>query len=98
MYQPFSLYLDIYLYIKDLHQKRGGGGKLSLRYFIKRKAVKILLPYIVVGSFLCILQHREFVQLLKGISHLWFLLTIFECYFFSILSKDYLPNETAYIY
>ena len=40
----------------------------------------MLLPYLIVGLFLCLLQQRNVVQLLNGISHLWFLLVIFECY------------------
>ena len=91
------LYIWIFIYISRIYIKNGGG-KLSLRYFIKKKAVKILLPYIVVGSFLCILQHREFVQLLKGISHLWFLLTIFECYFFFyIIQGLFTERNSIYI-
>lgn len=42
--------------------------------------MRVLLPYIIVGLFLCILQHRELLQILNGVSHLWFLIVIFECY------------------
>lgn len=91
------LYIWIFIYISRIYIKNGGG-KLSLHYFLKKKAVKILLPYIVVGSFLCILQHREFVQLLKGVSHLWFLLTIFECYFFFLYYQRIIYRTKQHIY
>lgn len=96
LHVPTFFFISGYLFIyQGFTSKTGGGGKLSLRYFIKKKAVKILLPYIVVGSFLCILQHREFVQLPKGISHLWFLLTIFECYFFFYIIKGLFTERNS---
>lgn len=42
--------------------------------------MRVLVPYVIVGLFLCLLQDRNLGQMLDGISHLWFLLTIFECY------------------
>lgn len=60
--------------------KRNVGGYNDVSKFIQNKAVRVLVPYVIVGIFLCILQHRDFMQLLDGISHLWFLMVIFECY------------------
>lgn len=48
--------------------------------FINNKVMRVLVPYVIVGLFLCLLQDRNLGQMLDGISHLWFLLTIFECY------------------
>lgn len=48
--------------------------------FIKDKVLRVLVPYVIVGLFLCLLQERYLGQMFDGISHLWFLLTIFECY------------------
>lgn len=48
--------------------------------FVKDKALRVLVPYTIVGLFLCLLQDRDILQMLNGISHLWFLMTIFECY------------------
>lgn len=59
-----------------------GGGYDDTVKFIKGKWQRVLMPYIIVGAFLCLLQHRNIGQMLNGISHLWFLLTIFECYLF----------------
>lgn len=47
---------------------------------MKDKALRVLVPYTIVGLFLCLLQDRDILQMLNGISHLWFLMTIFECY------------------
>lgn len=48
--------------------------------FVKDKTLRVLIPYVIVGLFLCILQDVDILQMLNGISHLWFLMTIFECY------------------
>ena len=47
---------------------------------MKDKTLRVLAPYAIVGLFLCLLQDRDISQMLNGISHLWFLMTIFECY------------------
>lgn len=56
------------------------GGYSNTRKFVRDKVIRVLLPYVIVGLFLCLLQDRDFVQMLNGVSHLWFLLVIFECY------------------
>lgn len=38
------------------------------------------MPYIVVGIFMCLIQQRSLMEMCLGVSHLWFLMTIFECY------------------
>lgn len=58
----------------------GGGGYSDNVKFVKDKTLRVLVPYAIVGLFLCLLQDRDISQMLNGISHLWFLMTIFECY------------------
>lgn len=60
--------------------KRNMGGYNDVSKFIQNKVLRVLVPYVIVGVFLCLLQQRDFTQMLDGISHLWFLLVIFECY------------------
>lgn len=60
--------------------KRNMGGYDDNIKFVKDKAARVLIPYCVIGLSLCILQNRDVGQMLNGISHLWFLLAIFECY------------------
>ena len=60
--------------------KQIGGGYNDNVKFINNKVMRVLVPYVIVGLFLCLLQDRNLGQMLDGISHLWFLLTIFECY------------------
>lgn len=50
------------------------------RLFVLGKTKRVLLPYLIVGVFLCLLQDRDMEQMLYGVSHLWFLVVIFECY------------------
>lgn len=56
------------------------GGYSDTGKFVRDKAMRVLFPYIIVGLFLCLLQDRDIKQMLNGVSHLWFLLVIFECY------------------
>lgn len=56
------------------------GGYSDNVKFLNNKVMRVLLPYVIVGLFLCFLQDRNIEQMIDGISHLWFLLTIFECY------------------
>ena len=56
------------------------GGYADSGKFLKDKALRVLLPYFIIGLSLVFLQHREIRQMLYGISHLWFLISIFECY------------------
>ena len=60
--------------------KRIMGGYNDKVKFIKDKVLRVLVPYVFVGLFLCLLQDRNIGQMLNGVSHLWFLVTIFECY------------------
>lgn len=73
---PIFFIISGYLY----GYKRIRGGYSKTRVFVYKKYERVLLPYLIVGLFLCLLQQRNVVQLLNGISHLWFLLVIFECY------------------
>lgn len=50
------------------------------RLFVLGKTKRVLLPYLIVGVFHCLLQDRDMEQMLYGVSHLWFLVVIFECY------------------
>lgn len=57
-----------------------GGGYFDTGLFVLGKTKRVLLPYLLVGVFLCLLQDRDMAQMLYGVSHLWFLVVIFECY------------------
>lgn len=73
---PIFFLISGYLY----GYKRNRGGYSDNVKFVKDKTQRVLVPYAIVGSFLCLLQDRDISQMLNGISHLWFLMTIFECY------------------
>lgn len=60
--------------------KRIRGGYINTMQFIKNKSIRILIPYLIFATFMCLIQDRAYNELLLGVSHLWFLLTIFECY------------------
>lgn len=73
---PIFFLISGYLY----GYKRIRGGYSDNVKFVKDKTLRVLVPYAIVGLFLCLLQDRDISQMLNGISHLWFLMTIFECY------------------
>lgn len=50
------------------------------RKFLRGKVNRLLLPYVVWGVFLIVLQGRPVSQLLMGVSHLWYLLFLFVCF------------------
>lgn len=75
---PIFFLISGYLY----GYKRIRGGYNDNVKFLKDKALRVLAPYVIVGLFLCLLQDRDILQMLCGISHLWFLLVIYECYLF----------------
>lgn len=56
------------------------------------------MPYILVGLFIVLLQHHSILSILLGISHLWFLLAIFERYvFFRLVDFIYTSNRRLYL-
>lgn len=69
------------------------GGYSDTCQFVQGKVKRVLLPYVIVGLFLCLLQHRDLEQMLYGVSHLWFLVVIFECYLFGRLLDSVLRME-----
>lgn len=74
--------------------KRIRGGYEKLVKFTKDKFLRVMLPYFIVGIIIVIVQKEPVRFLFCGISHLWFLMTIFECYLFGriidfVLRTDY---------
>ena len=62
--------------------KRILGGYGNLMKFTKDKFIRVMLPYFIVGIIIVVVQKIPVKSLFYGISHLWFLMTIFECYLF----------------
>ncbi len=61
--------------------KRFRGGYADQRQFLLDKALRVLVPYLTVGLLLIALRQGNLYGLVVGTcSHLWFLVTIFECY------------------
>ena len=58
-----------------------GGGYADQRQFLIGKAQRVLVPYLTVGLLLIAIGQARPVGFISGCcSHLWFLMTIFECY------------------
>lgn len=57
--------------------------------FLLRKFKRLLMPYIIMGTVVCCLFSQMYSgeDLLYGISHLWFLLMLFEIFVFAALTR-----------
>lgn len=61
--------------------KRIRGGYADQRQFLVDKTQRVLVPYLTVGLLLIAIGQARPVGFISGCcSHLWFLMTIFECY------------------
>ena len=61
--------------------KRIRGGYAEARGFLLGKAGRVLVPYATVGLLIIALRQGNLGQYFRGnMDHLWFLVTIFECY------------------
>ena len=61
--------------------KRVGGGYTDQRRFLMDKAKRVLVPYFTVGLLMIGLRQGRLIGLIAGgVGHLWFLMTLFECY------------------
>lgn len=61
--------------------KRFRGGYTDQKEFLASKAERVLVPYLTVGVLLIVLRQGRPEGMIAGsIGHLWFLVTIFECY------------------
>lgn len=48
--------------------------------FIFKKIKRLLIPYIIWGIIVCFIQNIDFEYLLFGVSHLWYLVFLFEAF------------------
>lgn len=83
--------LETFVFISGLlYYRIGETGKYDdIKIFLANKAERLLIPYIVWGLLLCIIFiGREYpIKLLYGISHLWFLLMLFEVFVIIAFTK-----------
>ena len=89
---PIFFVLAGYLY----GYKRYRGGYNNFIKFIQKKFLRVMVPYILVGFLIVFVQKQPVYSLLYGISHLWFLMTIFECYITGRLIDGILKGENKY--
>lgn len=89
---PIFFVLAGYLY----GYKRYMGGYNNFVKFIQKKFLRVMVPYILVGFLIVFVQKQPVYSLLYGISHLWFLMTIFECYIAGRLIDGILKGGNKY--
>ena len=90
--------LDSFVLISGmLYYRIGITGKYdNLKLFLKNKTERLLAPYIIWGLILCIIfkGSQPPIRLIYGISHLWFLLMLFEVFVIAIFIKKHLEKLT----
>lgn len=87
----FMLALNAFVFISGLLYYRIS---LTHKYddtkkFIKNKILRLLLPYLFWGLLLCLIFYGKetLSSILYGISHLWFLLMLFDVFIFVTLTR-----------
>ena len=69
------------------------GGYFLYKEFLYRKIKRVLFPYVFWALFIILLQGRSLMSFFQGVSHLWFLLFIFEAYVsFRMLERWFVEN------
>lgn len=85
--------LDAFVFISGLLYYRISktGRYDNEKAFLKNKTERLLIPYIVWGALLCLIfwEYQKPLRILYGISHLWFLLMLFEIFVVVSLTKAY---------
>lgn len=76
--------------------KRHVGGYNDFRKFVKNKFSRVMAPYFLVGFIIVFIQNEPIINMFSGISHLWFLMTIFECYIVGRLIDGILRIQNKY--
>lgn len=84
--------LFIFVFISGvLYYRHAAAGKYNdLRRFVMNKANRLLVPYLVWGVLLCVIfwGREQPAKLWTGISHLWFLLMLFDVFLVVGLFKN----------
>ena len=64
--------------------------------FVLKKIKRLLIPYIIWGIITCFIQKIDFEYLLFGVSHLWYLMFLFEAFItFHIINR--IPHKSKFI-
>lgn len=80
MYGSFHMPLFIFLSGLFAYKRMDRSSWKYIWHFLQKKAVRILLPFIVVGGFYSILVEHSFTAVLTGVSSgYWFLPALFYC-------------------
>lgn len=83
---PVFFFVSGYLFYANLDKYKSiGGGN-----FLKKKAKRLIIPYLFWAAIQMIIipERYNLSQVPFGVSHLWFLMALFEIFFISILLKD----------
>ncbi len=89
---PLFMCISGYLFAKTVF-----GKKCDFKSFVKSKFNRLIVPYLIWGivQMLLIPERYNLKQLLFGVSHLWFLLTLFLIFLIMFILQNYWKNVTV---
>lgn len=91
IHMPIFTIISAYLYgYLDSQQKYK-----QAKDFILKKIKRLLIPYIIWGIIVCFIQNIDFEYLLFGVSHLWYLVFLFEA-FITFYFINRIPNKSKF--
>lgn len=70
---PLFFMISGYLYQKGIKKYQGDGYNV----FVYKKLKRLMLPYMFWGIVIVLVSSHVWLELLSGIGHLWFLMTLF---------------------
>lgn len=84
-----SGYLYSYLYNRQ-------GKYRDVKSFLNGKVLRLMIPYLFWGFFICLVMPDRYqpINLLKGLSHLWFLLTLFNLFVITSIKRSFWTGIT----
>lgn len=90
---PLFMCISGYLFVKSIYTKKN----IDFKSFIKGKFNRLMIPYIVWGGGIQIVlmpDRYSIRQLIFGVSHLWFLLTLFLIFLIMFIYQDRWKNAS----
>lgn len=90
-YMYGSFHMPLFMFLSGLFAYKGME-RASWNYswhFLRKKAVRILLPFLVVGGFYGVMVEHNFMAVLTGVfGGYWFLPALFYCMMLGLLQRS----------
>lgn len=85
-----SFHMPLFIFLSGLFAYKGME-KITIGmvwHFLQKKAIRILLPFLIVGGFYSLIVEHDITAVYKGVSGgYWFLPALFYCMLFGLLQR-----------